>query len=41
MCHKLIKFLKRKQIQKIQKKRVSNLKKRILKSQRHKEKMRK
>lgn len=41
MYQKLIKNLRKKKIQMIQRKRITNFKKRILKAQKHKEKMRK
>ncbi len=41
MYKKIVKILKRKRIQLMQKRRISNFKKRILKAEKHKEKMRK
>lgn len=41
MYQRLTRYLKKKKIQMIQRKRVNNFKKRILKAQKHKEKMRK
>ena len=41
MYQKLIKNLRKKKIQMIQRKRINNFKKRIIKAQKHKEKMRK
>lgn len=41
MYKKIVKILKRKRIQRMQKKRISNFKKRILKAEKHKEEMRK
>lgn len=41
MYQKLVKNLRKKKIQMIQRKRINNFKKRIIKAQKHKEKMRK